>query len=438
MPRNHTATDYVFTIKDCLVGAQMLFVAFGALVLVPLLTGLDPNVALFTAGAGTLLFQVVTRGKVPVFLASSFAFIAPIIYGVQTWGIPATLSGLAAAGVLYIIISFIIRWGGSEILHKILPPVVTGPVIMVIGLILAPVAVNMALGKTGDGAAWLAPEKSAMTLAAIALVTTIVTSLLGRGWLKLVPILIGIATGYAAAFAMDLTGISAAVQAGFDPGTLKNWTGPQLVSFKAVIEAPWFAMPNFVRPEWKWEAVFFIVPVAIAPAIEHFGDVLAISGITGKNYVDDPGIKNTMLGDGLATSLASFLGGPPNTTYSEVSGAVALTKVFNPGIMTWAAITAIVLAFVGKLGAILQTIPVPVMGGIMILLFGAIMVVGMNMLVRAGDDLLEPRNLALVAIIVIFGVGGMSLPLGGEARLGGIGLAGITGVVLNLILPRPK
>ena len=296
----------------------------------------------------------------------------------------------------------------------------------------------MALGKTGDGAAWLVPEKSALIVAAIALVTTIATSLLGRGWFKLVPILIGIAVGYAAAFVLDLTGVSAAIQAGFEPGSLKNWTGPQLVSFKAVSEAPWFAVPNFVLPEWKWEAVLFIVPVAIAPAIEHFGDVLAISGITGKNYVDDPGIKNTMLGDGLATSLASFLGGPPNTTYSEVSGAVALTKVFNPGIMTWAAITAIVLAFVGKLGALLQTIPVPVMGGIMILLFGAIMVVGMNTLVRAGDDLMEPRNLALVAIIVIFGVGGMSLPLGSEARLGGIGLAGITGVVLNLILPRSK
>ncbi len=438
MHRNHTATEYVFAIKDSLVGAQMLFVAFGALVLVPLLTGLDPNVALFTAGAGTLLFQVVTRGKVPVFLASLFAFIAPILYGVHTWGIPATLSGLAAAGVLYIIISFIIRWGGSEILHKILPPVVTGPVIMVIGLILAPVAVNMALGKTGDGAAWLVPEKSAMFVAAIALVTTILTSLLGRGWLKLVPILIGIVVGYAAAFVMDLTGISAAVQAGFDPGQLNNWTAPKLVSFQKVAEAPWFAVPNFVFPEWKWEAIIFIVPVAIAPAIEHFGDVLAISGITGKNYIDDPGIKNTMLGDGLATSLASFLGGPPNTTYSEVSGAVALTKVFNPGIMTWAAITAIVLAFVGKLGALLQTIPVPVMGGIMILLFGAIMVVGMNMLVRAGDDLLAPRNLAIVAIIVIFGVGGMSLPLGGEARLGGIGLAGITGVALNLLLPRSR
>ncbi len=438
MPRNHAATDYVFALKDSLIGAQMLFVAFGALVLVPLLTGLDPNVALFTAGAGTLIFQVVTRGKVPVFLASSFAFIAPIIYGVQTWGIPATLSGLAAAGVLYIVLSFIIRWGGTGILHKILPPVVTGPVIMVIGLILAPVAVNMALGKTGDGAAWLVPEKSALIVAGIALVTTIASSLLGRGWLKLIPILIGITAGYAAAFGLDLTGVSAAIQAGFEPGSLKNWTGPQLISFKAVAEAPWFAVPNFVMPEWHWEAVLFIVPVAIAPAIEHFGDVLAISGITGKNYVDNPGIKNTMLGDGLATSLASFLGGPPNTTYSEVSGAVALTKVFNPGIMTWAAITAIVLAFVGKLGALLQTIPVPVMGGIMILLFGAIMVVGMNTLVRAGDDLMAPRNLALVAIIVIFGVGGMSLPLGSEARLGGIGLAGITGVILNLVLPRSK
>jgi uracil permease len=406
-------SGYVFSARGSIVGAQMLFVAFGALVLVPLLTGLDPNVALFTAGAGTLVFQAVTRGKVPVFLASSFAFIAPIIYGVKTWGIPGTLCGLAAAGIVYVVLSFLIRWRGSGIVHRVLPPVVTGPVIMVIGLILAPVAVNMAMGKTGDGSAVLVPEGTALLISMTALATTILASLLGRGILRLIPILCGIGVGYLLSL----------------PFGLVDWA--------PVEAAPWIAVPNFVLPEWNLQAVLFIVPIAIAPAIEHFGDILAIGSITGRDYLEEPGIQNTMLGDGLATSLASCLGGPPNTTYSEVTGAVALIKVFNPAIMTWAAIFAILLAFVGKVGAVLQTIPVPVMGGIMLLLFGAIMVVGLNSLVKAGDDLTEPRNLAIVALILVFGVGGMAFSLG-QFAIEGIGLAGILGVLLNLLLPRPR
>ncbi len=408
-----SSTDYNFQVKDCFLGAQMLFVAFGALVLVPLLTGLDPNVALFTAGLGTLVFQIITKGKVPVFLASSFAFIAPIIYGVQTWGIPGTMCGLAAAGVVYILLSFLVRVQGSDVIKKVLPPVVTGPVIMVIGLILAPVAVYMAMGKTGDGSIVLHPQVKAMTVSLIALAATILVSILGKGVFKLIPILCGITVGYILAFFF-----------GF-------------VDFSGIAKASWFAVPNFVMPEWNLQAIFFIVPIAIAPAIEHFGDVVAIGGVSGKDYVKDPGIQNTMLGDGVATSIAACLGGPPNTTYSEVTGAVALTKVFNPAIMTWAAIAAILLAFVGKLGAILQTIPVPVMGGIMLLLFGAIMVVGLNILVRSGEDLLEARNLAIVALILIFGIGGMSFSAG-QFQLQGIGLAGILGVVLNLVLPHSK
>jgi len=323
-----------FKPKEMVIGAQMLFVAFGALVLVPLLTGLNANVALFTAGAGTLLFQVITRGKVPVFLASSFAFIAPIIYGVQQWGIPGTMCGLLAAGGLYIIISFSIRIFGSDILHRILPPIVTGPVIMVIGLVLAPVAVHMASGRTGDGSAWLVPQPTAFMIAGVALATTILVSLLGKGIFRLIPILCGIIAGYLTALILDASGTSASIQAAFDPGSLQNWTGPTLVSMQNVLEAPWLAMPDFTLPAWNLEAILFIVPVAIAPAIEHFGDVLAIGSITGKDYVDDPGIDKTMLGDGLATCLAALLGGPPNTTYSEVSGAVALTRSFNPVIMT--------------------------------------------------------------------------------------------------------
>ena len=423
--------------KEIVIGAQMLFVAFGALVLVPLLTGLNANVALFTAGAGTLVFQVITRGKVPVFLASSFAFIAPIIYGVQEWGIPGTMCGLAAAGLFYVALSFGIRIFGSDILHKVLPPIVTGPVIMVIGLVLAPVAIHMASGRTGDGAAWLVPQPTAFAVAGVALAVTILVSLLGKGMFRLIPILCGIIAGYATALILDAVGISASVQAAFDPGALQNWTAPALVSMQKVAQAPWLAMPDFTLPTWNLEAILFIVPVAIAPAIEHFGDVLAIGSITGKDYVKDPGIDKTLLGDGVATTLASVLGGPPNTTYSEVSGAVALTRSFNPVVMTWAAITAILLAFIGKLGGFLNTIPVPVMGGIMVLLFGAIAVIGISTLVRAGTDLMQPRNLTIVAVILVFGIGGMSFDLT-VVKLGGIGLAGIVGVVLNLILPQQR
>jgi uracil permease len=437
MAPNNSSTAYHFRFKDSLIGAQMMFVAFGALVLVPLLTGLDSNVALFTAGAGTLIFQLVTKRMVPIFLASSFAFIAPIIYGVQTWGIPSTMCGLVAAGLLYIVLSLCIKAFGAGFLHRLLPPVVVGPVIMVIGLVLAPVAVHMAMGRTGDGSAWLVPERTAMIVAGVALLTTIMTSLLGKGWFKLIPILIGVVAGYITALILDGIGVSGAIQSSFDPGQLKNFTGPALVSFQPLVDAPWFAVPNFVFPEWNLQAVLFIVPVAIAPAIEHFGDILAIGSVTGKDFVKEPGIHRTMMGDGIATSLASFLGGPPNTTYSEVTGAVTLTRAFNPAIMTWAAIFAIALAFIGKVGALLQTIPVPVMGGIMLLLFGAITVIGLNTLVRAGEDLTEPRNLSIVALILVCGIGGMVLSFG-KFTLGGIGMAGILGVVLNLVLPQKK
>ncbi|ABB38248.2 uracil-xanthine permease [Oleidesulfovibrio alaskensis G20] len=406
------STEYSFRLKDSLIGAQMLFVAFGALVLVPLLTGLDPNVALFTAGAGTLVFQLITKRQVPIFLASSFAFIAPIIHGVATWGIPATMGGLVAAGLLYVLLGTMIKIQGTQILDRVLPTIVTGPVIMVIGLVLAPAAVFMALGKTGDGSAELFARNDALVVSMISLVATIGASMFGRGVIRLIPIICGIAAGYTAALAYGM------------------------VDFTRVIEAPWLAVPSFVAPEFNIEAIIFIVPVAIAPAIEHVGDVLAISSVTGKNYIDKPGVHRTMIGDGIATMFASLLGGPPNTTYSEVTGAVALTRSFNPGIMTWAAITAILLAFVGKLGALLQTIPTPVMGGIMILLFGAIVVVGVNSLVRAQQDLMEPRNLAIISVILVFGIGGMAFHAG-EFSIKGIGLAGITGVVLNMILPKP-
>jgi uracil permease len=398
--------ETALTPRTVLLGAQMLFVAFGALVLVPLLTGLDPNVALFTAGAGTLLFQVVTGFRVPVFLASSFAFIAPITYGVVEFGVAATMSGLMAAGLVYVALAALVRWRGLGIVQRVLPPVVTGPVIMVIGLALAPVAIGMATG-TAVGAY----SGQSILVAFVALAATVLTSVFGRGLLKLIPILVGVVVGYAFAAALGM------------------------VDLTPIAEAAWFAFPAFVLPAFSLPAILFILPVAIAPAIEHVGDLVAIRAVTGEDYLKKPGLHRTLLGDGLATSLASFLGGPPNTTYSEVTGAVALTRAFNPLIMTVAAVVAMLLAFVGKLGAVLATIPLAVMGGILVILFGSIVVVGMATLVRAQVDLTDTRNLIIAAVILVFGVGGMAFHLG-EFSVEGIGLAGIVGVLLNLVLPR--
>lgn len=392
--------------RQALMGGQMLFVAFGALVLVPLLTGLDANVAFFTAGIGTLIFQLVTRRQVPVFLASSFAFIAPITFSIQSWGLAATMGGIMAAGVLYAALSVLVRLRGSGILYRLFPPVVVGPVIMVIGLGLAPAAVGMATSPI-EG---LISADQALFLAAISLLATLLVATMAGGILRLIPIICGIGTGYIAAVVMGV------------------------VDFQPLLDRPWFAIPNFTTPELNWNAVLYMIPVAIAPAIEHIGDMLAISSVTGKKYLDKPGLKNTLLGDGLATTAAGLFGGPPNTTYSEVTGAVMLTKAYNPGIMTWAAVIAIGVAFIGKIGGFLSTIPVPVMGGIMMLLFGSIAVVGLNTLIKARVDLGQPRNLVIVSIVLVFGIGNMGISLG-DFSLKGVSLCALTAVILNLLLP---
>ncbi len=391
-------------------GAQMLFVAFGALVLMPLITGMDPNVALFTAGIGTLLFQLVTGRQVPVFLASSFAFIAPILAAKGEFGLPAVLGGIVASGLVYVLLSAVVRVKGAGFIDRLLPPVVIAPVIISIGLALSPVAVNMAMGKAGDGSAQLVPYETAMLISMSALITTVLVAAMGRGLLRLVPILAGIIVGcIVAAFCgvIDTSNIAA---------------------------APWLAIPAFVTPELHWGAILYIVPVALAPAIEHIGGVVAIGSVTGKNFIKKPGLHRTLLGDGLATSAAGLFGGPPNTTYAEVTGAVMLTKNYNPKIMTWAACFAIGLAFVGKFGTALQSIPVPVMGGILCLLFGSIAVVGLNTLIRHQVDLSEARNLIIVSVTLVFGIGGMVIG-NSDFALSGISLCAICALVLNLVLP---
>ncbi|MBR4854936.1 MAG: uracil-xanthine permease [Alistipes sp.] len=386
-------------IQKTVVGAQFLFVAFGATVLVPLLVGLDPSVALLTAGIGTLIFHAVTKGKVPVFLGSSFAFIAPIIKATELFGLPGTLSGLVAVGAVYGIMSALIRARGVGFITRLFPPIVVGPVIMLIGLSLAGTGVNMA--------------KSNWPLAITALLTTVIVSLFGKGLLRLIPIFAGIVVGYIAAAIFGL------------------------IDFQPIIDASWFALPAFVRPELCWEAIIFMAPVAIAPVIEHIGDIYAINEVTGKDYVNDPGLHRTMLGDGLACIAASFIGGPPVTTYSEVTGAISLTKISDPVVIRIAAVFGILFSVLGKVSALLKTIPEAVLGGIMLLLFGTIASVGVNTLVKNNVDLGNTRNLVIASLILTLGIGGAEMTFG-SITIGGIGLAAVVGVILNLIIPNKE
>ena len=386
-------------VQKTVVGVQFLFVAFGATVLVPLLVGLDPSVALFTAGIGTLIFHAVTKGKVPIFLGSSFAFIAPIIKATELYGLPGTLSGLVAVGAVYGVMSALVRFRGVGFIARLFPPVVVGPVIMLIGLSLAGTGVDMA--------------KSNWPLAIVALLTTVAVSLFAKGLLRLIPIFAGIVVGYIAAALFGL------------------------IDFQPVVEAAWFALPPFVRPEFCWEAIIFMIPVAIAPVIEHIGDVYAINEVAGKDFVKDPGLHRTMLGDGLACVAASLIGGPPVTTYSEVTGAVSLTKVADPAVIRIAAVVGILFSVLGKVSAILKTIPSAVLGGIMLLLFGTIASVGVNSLVKNKVDLGNTRNLVIASLILTLGIGGAEMTIG-SVTIGGIGLAALVGVLLNLVIPKGK
>lgn len=386
-------------IQKVVVGAQFLFVAFGATVLVPLLIGLDPSVALLAAGVGTLIFHAVTKGKVPIFLGSSFAFIAPIIKATELYGLPGTLFGLIGVGLVYGLMSLLIRLRGVGFISRLFPPVVIGPVIMLIGLSLASTGVDMA--------------KTNWALAIISLLTTVVITLFGKGLLKLIPIFAGIVVGYVISIILGH------------------------VDFQPVLDAKWFALPAFVRPELCWEAIIFMIPVAIAPVIEHIGDVYAINEVTGKDYVKDPGLHRTMLGDGLACIASSIIGGPPVTTYSEVTGAVSLTKIADPAVIRIAAVFGILFSILGKVSALLKTIPEAVLGGIMLLLFGTIASVGVNTLVKNRVDLGDTRNLVIASLILTTGIGGAEMAIG-NITIGGIGLAALVGVILNLIIPQKK
>ena len=389
--------------RRTVVGVQFLFVAFGATVLVPLLVGLDPATALFTAGIGTFIFHLTTKGKVPIFLGSSFAFIAPIIKASEQWGMPGTLAGIIGVSLVYFVMSALIKWQGRKLLNKLFPPVVIGPVIILIGLSLSSSAVDMAKNN------WL--------LAGISLTVAILVLTLGKGLIKLVPVVCGIVVGYIAAVCMGE------------------------VDFTNVAAAPWFALPpalaDFHLPQFAWEPFLFMIPVAIAPVIEHIGDVYVVGAVAQKDFVKDPGLHRTMLGDGLACLAASFFGGPPVTTYSEVTGAMSITKITQPQVIRISAVTAIVFSVIGKLSALLQSIPAAVLGGIMLLLFGTIASVGIQNLIQHKVNLNHTRNTIIISVTLTIGIGGAILTYGNFA-MSGIGLSAIVGVLLNLVLPHPK
>ena len=385
--------------RRTVVGVQFLFVAFGSTILVPLLVGFDPAIALLAAGLGTLVFHLVTGGKVPIFLGSSFAFIAPIIKATELYGMPGCFCGLVAVGFVYMLMSLLVKLFGIGFIKKLFPPVVIGPVIILIGLSLAGTGVNMASEN------W--------ALALVSLAVAIAVSIWGKGLLKIIPIFCGAIVGYIVAWIF------------YD------------IDFTKVRDAAWIALPHFQKMSFSWQAILFMIPVAIAPIIEHIGDMYTIGSVADKDFVQNPGLHRTLLGDGIACSLSALLGGPPVTTYSEVTGAVSLTKVTDPSVLRISAITAIVISVIGKVGAAIQTIPGAVLGGIMLLLFGTIASVGIRNMIESKVDISSTRNLIIVSLVLTIGVGGAIFTVGGFS-LAGIGLASLVGVILNLILPKDK
>ena len=401
------------TANNVIMGLQHTFVMFGATILVPLLTGLNIGVALFAAGTGTLLFHVITKFKVTVYLGSSFAFIPPIIAVAKSGSLPEALGGILIAGVLYVIVAFIFKYVKIEVLHRILPVHVTGPMIILIGLILAPVAIKNSSGESspellkniGTAMPWVI----ALFTLSVAVFIKVFFEKIGQKLLSMLPVLIALISGYI--FSMIVGA----------------------VDYTAIKSAAWVGIPQFSTPVFTWKAVSIVVPIAIVTIVEHFGDILAIGNVVGKDYLKSPGVHRTLAGDGLATIWSAFIGGPANTTYSENTGAVALTGVYNPIIMRIAAIFAIFLSFIPKFTAVIATIPLPVIGGISILLFGMISSIGIKNMVDAKLDFTNPKILIVSSVMLVVGLGGVKFEFG-HVVLEGLGLAAILGIVLNLII----
>ena len=410
--------------KLLLLGVQHVFAMFGATVLVPLLTGMDPAVALLCAGVGTWIFHLCTGRKVPTYLGSSFAFIAAIQgaaamcagLDANTEGLtqlpayqaalPYATGGILVAGALYLVLALLVKLVGAERVRAFFPPIVTGPIVTIIGLMLAPSAIaniTTQIGSINVGLNWL--------VAAISIATIFIVSLFAKGIFKLVPILIGIVVGYIAAICCGM------------------------VNFTTIAEASWISLPHFFLPKFDLRAIGLIAPIAIVTFVAHIGDVHASSAVCGKDFIKDPGMHRTLMGDGLATMFAGLVGGPANTTYSENTGVLAATKNYNPVTLEIAACIAIVLAFFGKFSALITAMPGPVLGGVSVVLYGMIAAVGLRTLVENKVDFTKSRNLLIAAVMLVLGLGANGAIVIGGVSISGVALAAVLGILLNKVLP---
>ncbi|GHV70136.1 uracil permease [Spirochaetia bacterium] len=397
---------------------QHVFAMFGATILVPLLTGLDPATALFTAGTGTLIYILCTGARVPAFLGSSFAFIPPLISITAAYGdIRYALGGAVAAGIFYCLVGLIIRFAGTRWLDKALPPVVIGSVIVVIGLNLAPTAMSMAMNDSEGNYSLVM-----FSIATVTLAVTVGANIFLKGFFSTIPILIGLLAGYLFTLLM-----------GF------NFPAYRIIDFNIVKEAPWFGLPQFAVPKFSLVPIITFIIVSLATICEHLGDTLVTSKVVGQDFYKNPGLHRTLAGDGLATAWAAFWGGPPNTTYGENIGVMAITKVYSVWVIGGAAVVAVILSMFRKFGALIQTIPTPVMGGISMLLFGIIASSGLRTIVESGVDYKDKRNLTISSVIFVIGIGGgkLAFDITKDLRfeLAGVALATVVGIILNLIFP---
>ncbi len=406
-------------LKWCLLSFQHVFAMFGATILVPMITGFPVSVALFASGIGTLIYTGITKGKVPVYLGSSFAYITAIQLAVTAMSgdVSAAQTGLMLIGVIYVLVAFIIKLIGKEWIDKLLPPIVIGPMIAVIGLGLAANAVTNA-GFVADG------DIRQMLVALLTFLVAAFISTKAKGFLKIIPFLCAIVIGYIAALCFGL------------------------VDFSAVKEADWFALPQFILPfalgEFSTYHFYFgpetwaILPVALVTISEHIGDHTVLGKICGRNFLKDPGLDKTLMGDGVATAVSAFIGGPANTTYGENTGVIGMTKISSVYVTAGAAVIAIALSCIGKVSALISTIPSCVLGGMSILLYGVIASNGLRVLVDNKVDFGKQRNLIIASAMLVIGLGGAVLPLGQSATLSGTALSAFVGIVLNLLLPKKE
>lgn len=398
---------------------QHLFAMFGATVLVPILVGIDPAIALCSSGLGTLAHLSVTKYKVPAYMGSSFAYIAAMQVLMKTDGIAAVAQGAITGGIVYFLVALIVHFLGNSWIDKVLPPVVVGPIIMVIGLSLAATAVNDVMLKDGQY------SLSYFTIGMVTLLSVILLNIYGKKIIGVIPILIGLIIGYL--FAL-----------------LLGWvTGQDIVSFTGVANASWFHIPPMSLPFVDYgfklypSAILTMAPIAFVTMTEHFGHVMVLNSLTGKDFFKDPGLDKTLVGDGFAQVIAGILGAPPVTSYGENIGVMALNKIYSVYVIAGAAVLAIMMSFVGKVSALLQSIPSPVLGGISIALFGVIASSGLKIMIEKKTDIDNKKNLLIASVILVSGIGGLTLQLSG-LQISGVALSTILGIVLYLILPEPK